>query len=397
MEAGDLAIAYRLGKRPASPTSGVSDGKPVKRTKDTSGDPPLQHQPQQPLAHGAYSRAKRPFSDDAMHGAPPTKGSEGVNGASGRVQEAQHQHVLQASDVENSLASMSAALRWRSPVKPHKLPRLHGPDQLPGRPTAVRGIVDVGRDAAKADADVGDDDDASPQRGNRKQHSKAQEKHQQQQEARTTQQQQPQQQRGQHEGAALGGPSAAAAIPQQQPQPQQQEWGRLFSALSLGGRGGRSSQRSDPVWGAASSNRTAAGSSAPACGRAGIMMPGPELQPKTGGSPPAQAPGGSGCCFRAAAPLQQQQQPCTGPPDAHPALSVSVDRPHPAVVCSAACSEAMDASPAKRAVGVCAQEEVEVQKAPEGRRVTRSSGGGGGFFAQEYSRVLGIMAGKGHA
>ncbi|EFJ48608.1 hypothetical protein VOLCADRAFT_104660 [Volvox carteri f. nagariensis] len=168
--------------------------------------------------------------------------------------------VLQSSDLENSIAILSGALRWRSPVKPYKMPRLHGPRL----PTAVRGIVDVG-------IETGNHDD---QPGRHSQHPN----HQNQNastdatgctaELAQCHQQQAQQQPGvasvnpvgQHPQGPSGGhtqPTGAVPVAQQQQQ-QQHEWGRLFSALSLGGPA-HSCLRSDPVWAAATSNREGRG------------------------------------------------------------------------------------------------------------------------------------------
>ena len=70
-----------------------------------------------------------------------------------------------------------------------------------------------------------------------------------------------------------GSASAAQqqAPPGQQQQAQQPEWGALFTALSLGGGGGRSSQRADPIWAAASMNRGGCGGAGDG---AGVRRPG---------------------------------------------------------------------------------------------------------------------------
>ncbi|GIL82793.1 hypothetical protein Vretimale_8347 [Volvox reticuliferus] len=215
------------GKRPASVACETSGDRDRKRAKDCAHNGQVAAPT---VTAPAASVAKRPFNDyeeSAMQ--DTTMGGHAAVTIELGDGEDRGNRVLQSSDLENSVAIISGALRWRSPVKPYKMPRLQGPRL----PTAVHSIVNVGPDT--------DHDDGN--------YPGQQLAHQQRRPAGcngcTPQAQQLQVQQG-------PGPA------KMQPHSTQPEWGRLFSALSLGGPA-RGSQRTDPVWAAATSNRTGGG------------------------------------------------------------------------------------------------------------------------------------------
>ncbi|GLC41592.1 hypothetical protein PLESTB_000698700 [Pleodorina starrii] len=427
------------GKRPAFPTAEMSDDRHQKRAKDTVHEEQLQTL-LVTAAGPSRTTFKRSLEEEAAAGVPVDGDGCRRGSAAGR---ADGSRVLQASDLENSVASISGALRWRSPVKPHKMPRLHGPQRLPGAPTAVRGIVDVGTDADTED-EPQERQQQQPSAANPYHHHHHQQQQQQQLPAAAgpTCALPPLPQQQHQSGATSGGPGQPQA-PAAQAAQQQHEWGRLFSALSLGGPG-RGSQRTDPVWAAATNNRAPGGGGSGGAARSWVSTaPGGPIQTQTqlqsrgqtgsssnnssggggggGGSGSARAGPGADAMdseenCRAVAPVVApalaprsipvpSAAPSSGGADSGGQLAASGgaaiagacsggEAPASSAISEPAVCEAMEASPTKV---TAAEDQPSDPAAEQIERLTRRSGGGGsggGFLAQEAWRLL---AGSGTA